>query len=155
MIHRHYVCTVLPPEPAVIDGTREVPVLDDDDQPVLDDDGNSVTETRPNVVKQALPQRAKVRDFRPRVNYAADIHVDETTGLAVRDWCVAAVNADPTIHVQLAEDPDIWPIGEQAAEKRAVRSFLRGRGEGAAPDTPQTCLERSHAGAKIGDLRAG
>jgi len=135
-IHRHYVCAVLPPEPEVLDAAG-------------------------NTIKEALPQRAKVHDFRPRVSHAADIPVDTATGLTLRDWCVVAVNADPPIHAQLAADPDIWPIGGKADEKRNVRSFLQGRGEDTPPDTPQGCLTRCHPMSdhghvpKIEDLRAG
>lgn len=135
-MRQYYVCAVLPPEDAVLGPP------------------DSVT-GRPVVVTPAKPQRAKVADLPGYTSYATDIPTDPSTGLTLKPWCVAAVSADAAVHDLIAADPEVRLIDKAAQVRAQVRVFLTQKGEVAPPDTPQGCLERSHPGARIEDLRAG
>lgn len=139
----HYVCSVLPPEPEVL-GTD------------IDPETGEL-----EVLVPAKPQRAKVADLTGYSAYAADIPTDPTTGLALKSWCIVAVEAAPTVHTQLAKDADMWPFGPGATEKLALRAYLESKGETAPADEPQAVLERLHPLSdhghvpQIANLRAG
>ena len=161
-MHRHYVCAVLPPEPAVVDGTKEILVLDDDDHQVFDVRGNPVTETIPNVVKQALPQRAKIHpsqfpDLR-RSPARTDVEIPTgVDGISVRRWCLVWVDAPSQKHRKLVRDAEIWPLDDTEGGKTSVRVFLSKRGEIDPPDTPESCFVRLYQGQRETGrrLRAG
>ena len=132
----YYICPVLPSEPAV-----------------LNDAGDVVT--------RAKPQRCKIADLDLAYKgYVTDIPVDDITGLALKSWAIVAVEAEPSIHIRIAKDVEVWPIRPDASSKSNVRAFLASKGEIAPPDKPQAVLECLHSVSgshvpQISDLRVG
>lgn len=137
MVLVHYVCPVLPPEDAVLGPP------------------DPVTGVRP-VSSPAKPQRPKIHPLEMRLprgaSTHADIPTDPVTSLALKPWCIVAVDADPPAHVRLARDPEIRPIRQAAFDRQKVRKFLAARGEVNPPDDPQGVLTRLHPASARGHI---
>lgn len=76
--------------------------------------------------------------------WVTDIPSNPSTGAPLKNWCVVAVEAGKAAHDFLAARTDIWPVTDKTADRTKVRQFLRSKGEGDEPDTPQGVLTLLH-----------
>lgn len=137
---RYYVCKVLPPEDPIF-GTSIDPATG-----ALE------------ILVPAKPQRPALADKSVRVNWAADIPTDKFAGLALKDWCVAAVETDVAGHTAIDDGVDVIQI--HPSNRNALLSFFSGRGVAVDVGDPQALLTALHPLTEDGrvprveDLRA-
>jgi len=134
MSHVYYVCPVLAPGIVILlDGPEDVGY-------------------RPKISDLLDSQDA---------SWSTDIPSDPVTGVALKDWCIVAVEASSAVHTLLETDSEVWPVKLGGREKQDVRTFLSAHGEISPPDDDQGILTRLHSITddghipQIANLRAG